>query len=81
MLLDYLGQSGIHIPVTPQLLFIILSLLLAVWLVFTLIIRYHWKNYSTKGTEAFAMNFFYLTGSGILIAGLLITGFLYITTS
>ena len=81
MLLGLLAQSGIHIPITAQLLFSLLAILLAGWLVFTLIIRYHWKNYSTGGVELFTMNFFYLLGSGVLIAGLLITGLLYVSSS
>lgn len=80
-MLTAIGQSGFHIPITPQLLFSVLSLLLAGWLVFTLIIRYHWKNYGTGGASIFAMNFFYFIGSGILLAVLLFSLLLYVASS
>ena len=60
------GPSGFQIPVTAILLFSLLALIIAGWLVFTLIIRYHWKNYGTGGVEILTMNFVYFVGSLVL---------------
>ena len=77
MTLALLGNSGFHLPITGMLVFAVFFLLLAGWLVFTLVIRYHWKNYGTGGVEIFSMNFFYFTGSFIGIALMLISASLY----
>ncbi len=76
-----LGQSGFHIPVTALLLFSLLALLVAIWIVFTLIIRYHWKNYGTGGVGIFAMNFAYLVGSLALIGLMLSSLTVYVFSS
>lgn len=76
-MLGLLALSGVNIPVAPQLIFSLLGLLLAFWIVFTLIIRYHWKNYGTGGVEVFTMNFIYLTGSGVLIVLMTVTATIY----
>ncbi len=81
MILGLLAKSGMQITIPPIFIMIVLALLLAVWLVFTLIIRYHWKNYGTGGASIFKMNFFYLTGSAIFIIVLLLFGLLYIASS
>lgn len=78
-LLSPLGVTGLHVTITPLLLITLLSLLLAVWLVFTIIVRYHWKNYGTKGFEILRMNLLYLIGSGILIAFTILSLLLYST--
>ena len=75
------GQSGFHIPITALLIFSLLALLVAIWIVFTLIIRYHWKNYGTGGVEVFTMNFAYLAGSLILIGLMLASATLYLLSS
>mgnify|MGYP001619395848 FL=1 len=51
MLPSPLGQFGIHIPLSPQFLLFVMSLLLVAWGVFTLVIRYHWAHYSARKTE------------------------------
>jgi hypothetical protein len=81
MLLGILAQSGSHITITGGLMFSLLALLIAIWLVFTLIIRYHWKNYGTGGVEVFTMNFFYLVGSFIGIALMLGSALLYLSST
>jgi len=78
LMLAALGKGEIQLVVTPQLLFSVLALLLAIWLVFTLVIRYHWKNYSTGGAALFTMNFFYLAGSVVFIGLLLFFLLLYL---
>ncbi len=60
------GPSGFQIPITPLLVFAILSAIVAGWLIFTFIIRYHWKNYGTGGVEILTMNFVYFAGSIVL---------------
>ncbi len=52
-------------------IFIVAGLILAGWLIFTTIVRYHWKSYGTGGVQIFTMNFFYISGSAIL-GGLMI---------
>jgi hypothetical protein len=76
-----LAQFNLHIPITPVLLFVVLALLVALWAIFTLVIRYHWKNYGTGKLEVFTMNFFYLAGSAILIGLLLISALLYLSSA
>lgn len=68
---------NLHIPVTPLLLFATLALLIAGWGIFTLVVRYHWKNYGTGKLEMFTMNFFYLIGSAVLLALMIIFALLY----
>jgi len=75
------GQFAVHIPITPLLLFATLALLIAVWAVFTLIVRYHWKNYGTGKLEVFTMNFFYLVGSLVLIALMVVCALLYLSSA
>ena len=74
-------KLGIHIPVTPLLIFALTALLLAAWGIFTLILRYNWKHYSTRKAEMFAMSFFYFIGSAALIGLLCFSAFLYFTSS
>lgn len=81
MITSPITQFNLHIPVTPILLFVAGALLIALWSIFTLVIRYHWKNYGTGKIEVFTMNFFYLTGSVILIALMSISTFLYFSSA
>lgn len=76
-----LVEFNFHIPVTPLLLFSLLALLIALWGIFTLIIRYHWKNYGTGKLQVFTMNFFYLTGSALIIALMATFALLYSSSS
>ncbi len=75
------GEFGIHIPVTPLLIFAVTAILLAAWGIFTLVLRYHWKHYSTRRSEVFIMSFFYFTGSLILIGLLCFSAFLYFASA
>jgi hypothetical protein len=81
MIPSLFGQFSVHIPITPTLLFATLALLIIGWAVFTLIVRYHWKNYGTVKLEVFTMNFFYLTGSLVLIALMVVCAFLYFSSA
>lgn len=80
-MLTLLGQSGLLLPVTPSLIIAIGALILAGWLIFSLIIRYHWKNYGTSGIEIFSMNFFYIIGSLVIGGLMVISGLLYIISA
>lgn len=77
MISSSFGQFNFHIPVTPVLLFALLALLIAGWAIYTLILRYHWKNYGTGKLEVFTMNFFYITGSIVLIVLMAVAALLY----
>lgn len=65
------------IPVTPALLFSLFTLLIAVWLVFTVILRYHWKKYSVNKLTLLEMNLVYLVGSAVLLVLIGISALLY----
>lgn len=75
------SHAGFHISITPTLVFIFLAALAVVWAIYTLIIRYHWKQYGTSRFQTFVMNFFYLAGSGILLGGAAIAAALYYASS
>lgn len=77
MILSTLGQMGIQIPLTPFLIFLLLTLLMVAWGIFTWIVRYHWKSYGTSKLEVMSMSFVYFVGSGILLAGMALFAFLY----
>ena len=68
---------NIHIPITPLLLFSLGALLFAVWAIFSIIARYHWKNYGTNKLEVIKMTLIYFVGSGILLALIGIFAFVY----
>ena len=72
-----LSQMNLHIPVAPFLVFVLLTLLLLTWVIFTLVVRYHWKNYGTSQLEVMSMSFIYFVGSLILLAATAIFAFLY----
>lgn len=71
------GQLSFQIPVTPSLLFALFALLVATWLICTIIFRYHWKNYTVSWLEVVSMNLIYFIGSGILLAGMGLFALLY----
>lgn len=73
----FLSQLSFHIPVTPTLLCALLALMFALWIVYSIILRYHWKNYGSNQLEIIKMNVIYFVGSGILIAGMVLFAFLY----
>lgn len=75
--LTLFGKMSIHIPLSSFALFVILAILVAVWAIFTLIIRYHWKNFGTSEIDFVGMNLLYLIGSVVLVAGMAISAFLY----
>lgn len=77
MMLSLLGNSDLQIPITAVLVMSIVLILLLVWAIFTIIIRYHWKNYGTGGVEIFTMNFLYLLGSIVLIVLMIGSALLY----
>lgn len=72
-----LDQLSIHIPITPLLLFSLGALLFVVWAIFTIIARYHWKNYGANKLEVMKMTFIYFIGSAILLALTLVFAITY----
>lgn len=81
MLLPLLSKLNFQFPITSFLIFVIFSLLIIVWLGFTLIIRYHWKNYGSGALSILTMSFIYFIGSGVLILGMGLFAFLYQVTT
>jgi len=79
-LLSPITTTGFQITITPTILVSLLSLILAAWIIFTIIVRYHWKNYGTGGVEILTMNFIYFSGSAILIAFTIVSVLLYSTS-
>jgi uncharacterized membrane protein HdeD (DUF308 family) len=77
MLLTMLPVFNIHIPVTPLLLFVFLALLLSAWGIFSVVVRYHWRQYGTSKLEILSMTFFYLAGSAVLLGLTTASAFLY----
>jgi hypothetical protein len=73
--------SDLAIPVPAFLLGALFALLFAVWLVFSLIVRYHWNKYGHSRLEVMQMNFVYFVGSGILVATTLVFLILYSLSS
>lgn len=71
------SQLGIHIPITPFLLFAVFAVLLFLWALFTWIVRYHWKSYGTNKLDVMSMSFIYFIGSAVLLAGMALFAFLY----
>lgn len=68
---------NVHIPITSPLLFSLGALILAVWAIFSIIARYHWKNYGTNKLEIMKMTLIYFVGSGILLGLIGIFAFAY----
>ena len=81
MITGLLGSLNLHIPLSPILIFSFAALLLAFWVTFTMVIRYHWKSYGTGDLEIVSLNFFYLVGSGIIIFFMVASALLYYTSS
>lgn len=67
-MLTGLAASGLHIPITPGLLLSLAALLIAVWAVYSLILRYHWKNYGVSALDSTLAGIIYIAGSLVLIA-------------
>ncbi|OGZ05547.1 MAG: hypothetical protein A3C13_03690 [Candidatus Lloydbacteria bacterium RIFCSPHIGHO2_02_FULL_50_11] len=81
MINSSLAALNFQIPVTPLLLFAVMALVVAMWGIFTLIVRYHWKHYGAGKLEVFTMNFFYLGGSLILITLMGASALFYLTSA
>ncbi|HSE34953.1 MAG TPA: hypothetical protein VLB83_02410 [Candidatus Paceibacterota bacterium] len=64
-----LSSFDISIPVTPTILMSLFLLVAAIWGVFSMIVRYHWREYGTSALESAKISVIYFTGSGILLFG------------
>ncbi len=65
--------ASLSLTISPTLIGIVFIVLCVIWIGFTLIIRYHWKQYGTGASEIFRMNFLYLSGSFTLLTLLLVS--------
>jgi hypothetical protein len=52
---------------SPTFLVIIATPLLIFWIIFSLILRYHWDKYATSRIDVLRMNMIYFGGSIVLI--------------
>lgn len=75
-----LGALGITISITSLLVWVIYLLIVALWCIFTMIIRYHWKNYGSGKIAILTMNFVYLLGSALLLGIMTIFAILFTST-
>jgi hypothetical protein len=69
------------LPISPGTLGIVLVILFLFWLVFSLILHYHWKKYASSRVHVFQMTLVYFFGSTVLWACLLAFYLMYIATS
>ena len=70
-------QLNLHIPISPLFIGALLLLLLALFIVYTVIIRYHWKSYGVNELEVAQMTITYMTGSITIVAITMIFALLY----
>lgn len=75
--LGEVGKLGLHIPLSPLVFWATFGVLVIIWVIFSLILRYNWTHYATSRQEIFTVNFFYYIGSAILFGVLALSAFLY----
>lgn len=75
------SNFDIEIAVTPMILMSLFLLVAAAWGVFSMIVRYHWREYSTSPLDAAKISVVYFTGSGILLFGAAVCLALYSSSS
>lgn len=68
---------NLNIPVSPLLLYVLYVVFILSWMVFTLVLRYHWKKYSVSNLDLLKMNLVYFIGSGVIIVLMGAAAFLY----
>ena len=75
------SSFNIQLAVTPMILTSLFLLVAAAWGIFSMIVRYHWREYSTSQLDAAKISVIYFTGSGVLLFGAGICLALYSSTS
>lgn len=76
-----LTSVNLHFTLSSVFIFGIIFFLLVAWIVFTVIVRYHWKNYGSGDIEILRMNLIYLIGSGAIFTFMIASAFLYFASS
>ncbi len=76
-----LSKTGMHFTLSSAFIFGIIFFLLIAWIIFTIVVRYHWKNYSSGGVEILRMNMIYLIGSAAIFTFMVVSAFLYFASS
>jgi uncharacterized protein YqgC (DUF456 family) len=81
MLLTTLANSNIHIPLSVPFLVGIFLVLLVIWIIHMIVMRYHWNNYGNSNVTLLKANILYFLGSFLLFAVLGISLLTYAATS
>ncbi len=69
--------SAISIHFSPGVLTVFFILFFLIWIVFTMIVRYHWSKYGASKLEVFKMNIIFFAGSIAIFGALGIAMLLY----
>ena len=73
--------GSLELTITPILLFLAFLVLCAAWAVYSMILRYHWKEYGVNKLQIMLMSLIYGIGSLVLIGLILLSLLLYANTS
>lgn len=76
-----LSSTSLHFTLSSVFIFGIILFLVVGWMIFTVVIRYHWKNYGSGDIEILRMNVMYLVGSGVIFTLMIASAFLYFASS
>jgi hypothetical protein len=72
-----LPSLSLHIPLTAGVLMIIFAIVVLLWAIHMVVMRYHWKNYGNDALILLQMNMLYFIGSAILLGLLFFSMTLY----
>ena len=73
--------GAIRIPLSPLVLFVILALVFLGWIIYSVILRYHWKTYAYHKLDVIQMDIIYFVGSGVLLTAMAVTALMYSLSS
>ncbi|MBI2120419.1 MAG: hypothetical protein HYT94_02215 [Parcubacteria group bacterium] len=65
------------ITLTKSTVWMFFALILAIWMIATLVIEYHWKSYATDTKKISSMRFAYRIGSYFLLAIIFLAALFY----
>ena len=71
----------LQIPLPPIVLYLIFGVLLVAWIIYSIILRYHWKKYATSKLDTMRMDIIYFIGSAVLIGAMTIAALAYSLSS
>lgn len=63
---------NIIVSISPIVLAMLATPLLLLWLVYSVILRYHWGKYASGQLDVLKMNMIYFGGSAFLIVGMMV---------